>query len=103
MPFADLVHSADRDMVLGRHQKRIAGDGDIPVTYSHRVVNKAGDALLVELSSVQIRWEGRPATLNFARDKSFLYDQREGQGYRFRTGFSLWNNKQSWRHYLSLQ
>jgi len=68
MPFADLVHPADRAMVLERYQKRIAGDRDIPVTYSLRVVSKAGDGLLVELSSVQITWDGRPATLNFVRD-----------------------------------
>jgi PAS domain S-box-containing protein len=67
-PFADIVHPADRDMVLIRHQKRLAGDRDIPGAYSHRVVNKVGDTLLVELSSVQITWEGRPATLNFMRD-----------------------------------
>jgi len=67
-PFADIVHPADRDMVLIRHQKRLAGDRDIPGAYSHRVVNKVGDTLLVELSSVQITWEGQPATLNFMRD-----------------------------------
>jgi PAS domain S-box-containing protein len=67
-PFADIVHPADRDMVLIRHEKRLAGDRNIPGTYSHRKVNKVGDTLLVELSSVQITWEGRPATLNFMRD-----------------------------------
>ena len=67
-PFADIVHPADRDMVLIRHQKRLAGERDIPGAYSHRVVNKVGDTLLVELSSVQITWEGQPATLNFMRD-----------------------------------
>ena len=67
-PFADIVHPADRDMVLIRHQKRLSGDRDIPGAYSHRVVNKEGKTLLVEFSSVQITWEGRPATLNFMRD-----------------------------------
>ena len=67
-PFADILHPADRDMVMIRHQKRLAGDQDIPGAYSHRVVNKVGETLLVELRSVQITWEGRPATLNFMRD-----------------------------------
>lgn len=68
MPFTDLVHPANRKMVLERYQKRIAGAQDIPATYSHRVLNKSGDELLVELSSVRITWEERPATLNFVRD-----------------------------------
>jgi PAS domain S-box-containing protein len=67
-PFAGIVHPVDRDMVLIRHQKMLAGDRDFPGAYSHRVVNKVGDTLLVELSSVRITWEGRPATLNFMRD-----------------------------------
>ena len=68
MQFTDLVHPADRTMVLERYQKRITGAPDIPATYSHRAIDKTGDELLVELSSVRITWEGRPATLNFVRD-----------------------------------
>jgi PAS domain S-box-containing protein len=68
MAFTDLVHPADRTMVRERYQKRMAGAQDVPVTYSHRLINKTGDELLVELSSVRINWEGRPATLNFLRD-----------------------------------
>ncbi|MEX1350484.1 MAG: PAS domain S-box protein [Desulfobacterales bacterium] len=202
-PFAEILHPADRDMVMIRHQKRLAGDQDIPGAYSHRVVNKVGETLIVELSPVQITWEGRPATLNFMRDitrqkkmesqlqqaqrmesigrlaggiahdfnnllmgiqgsaslllseiddshphferlnniekyvnngseltkqllgfarggkyeveptdlnplaatdiRSFFYHQRQGQGDRTWTGFGLWNNKQSRRHYPCLQ
>jgi PAS domain S-box-containing protein len=68
MQFTDLVHPADSTMVLERYQKRIAGAPDIPATYSHRAIDKTGDELLVELSSVRITWEGRSATLNFMRD-----------------------------------
>ncbi len=68
IPFGDLVHPADRKMVQARYQKRIAGAPDIPATYSFRVIDKTGDELLVELNSVRITWEGRPATLNFVRD-----------------------------------
>ena len=67
-PFADLVHPADRKIVLERYQKRIAGAQDLPATYSFRVIDKTGDERLVELSSVRIMWEKRPATLNFVRD-----------------------------------
>jgi two-component system, cell cycle sensor histidine kinase and response regulator CckA len=68
MPFTNLVHPADRAIVRERYQKRIAGTREIPATYSHRVIHKTGDELLVDLSSVRITWEGRPATLNFLRD-----------------------------------
>ena len=68
MPFSDLIHPDDRAMVMERHQKRVTGNKTIPATYSLRVINKSGNELLVELSTVRITWEGRPATLNFVRD-----------------------------------
>jgi PAS domain S-box-containing protein len=68
MPFSDLIHPDDRAMVVERHQKRVTGNQTIPATYSLRVIPKSGNELLVELSTVRITWEGRPATLNFVRD-----------------------------------
>lgn len=35
---------------------------------SFRVINKAGEEIWMELNTVSIDWEGRPATLNFLRD-----------------------------------
>lgn len=67
MPFLSLVHPEDREMVEGRHGKRLEGE-DIPGTYSFRVRNKAGEELWGQLSTTLIDWEGRPATLNFVRD-----------------------------------
>jgi len=67
MPFLSLVHPEDREMVEGRHGKRLEGE-DIPGAYSFRVRNKAGEELWVQLSTTLIDWEGRPATLNFVRD-----------------------------------
>ena len=67
MPFADLIHPEDREMVLYRHEKRLAGEA-LPGMHSLRIFNKAGEALWVELSTVRIVWEDRPATLNFVRD-----------------------------------
>lgn len=68
IPFADLLHPEDREVILERYKKRLAGDNDIPSTYSHRVRNKKGDELWVELNAIQITWDGRPAGLNFIRD-----------------------------------
>jgi PAS domain S-box-containing protein len=68
IPFVDLVHPEDRALVIDRHIRRLSGEENLPNTYSFRVVNKTGDEILIELSSVTITWEGRHATLNFVRD-----------------------------------
>ena len=67
VPFLDLIHPEDRDMVLENHIKRLKGQ-EVPSIYSFRVINRSGEELSVELSVVVIDWEGRPATLNFMRD-----------------------------------
>ena len=67
IPFLDLIHPEDRDMVLERHLKRLRGE-EIPNIYSFRILNRSGEELSVELNTVLIDWEGRPATLNFLRD-----------------------------------
>jgi PAS domain S-box-containing protein len=65
--FTSLIHPEDRDMVLDRHRNRLAGK-EFPSTYSFRLINKAGGELWVQLNTVLINWEGRPATLNIIRD-----------------------------------
>jgi PAS domain S-box-containing protein len=67
MQFAKLVHPADRDFLLSRHNERLQGDG-APSQYSFRIVGAAGQILWIDLNTVVIEWQGRPATLNFARD-----------------------------------
>jgi len=67
IPFTDLIHPEDRDMVLDRHKRRLTGE-DLPSTYSFRVINKNGEELWGQLNTVTINWDGRPATLNFLRD-----------------------------------
>jgi len=67
IPFAELIHPEDKDMVVERHFKRLSG-GKPPTTYSFRVMHKTGKELWVELNTVLITWETRPATLNFLRD-----------------------------------
>ena len=68
-PFSQIVHPDDRRMVMDRHKRRLNG-ATPPGTYSFRILNKSGQKLWVELSTVFIRWEERPATLNFLRDVS---------------------------------
>ncbi len=67
MPFIDITHPEDRNMVLERHKKRLNGE-EPPNIYPFRIVNRSGETLSVELNVVLINWEGRPATLNFVRD-----------------------------------
>jgi PAS domain S-box-containing protein len=67
IPFINLIHPEDKEMVLDRHIKRLKGN-ELPSTYSFRIIQKDGEELWVELSTVLVTWEGRPATLNFLRD-----------------------------------
>ncbi|KKL69920.1 hypothetical protein LCGC14_2110090, partial [marine sediment metagenome] len=67
MPFINLIHPDDRDMVLDRHKRRLSGE-KLPTTYEFRMINKAGEKLWVELNTAVINWEERPATLNLLRD-----------------------------------
>ncbi len=67
LPLADTIHPEDRNMVLERHLKRLNGDMT-PGSYTFRLLNRSGEVLTVELNTVLIKWEDRPATINFLRD-----------------------------------
>ena len=58
-PFSKLLHPDDKNKVLERETK---------TPYTFRVVDKHHKELWVDLNSVSIQWEGKPATLNFFRD-----------------------------------
>jgi PAS domain S-box-containing protein len=66
-PFDDLIHPEDREMVLARHRRRLAGEPQ-PERYEYRVVRKNGQERWVELKTALIQWQGRPATLNYLDD-----------------------------------
>jgi PAS domain S-box-containing protein len=67
IPFINIIHPDDREMVLERRRKRLLGEKP-PSTYSFRMINKSGGELLVQINTVLITWEGNPATINFIRD-----------------------------------
>jgi PAS domain S-box-containing protein len=67
-PFIDFIHPEDKKLVAARYAKRMRGDKNLPDNYFFRIVDKAGMAKWVEISTVLITWEGRPATLNFLQD-----------------------------------
>ena len=66
-PFVHFIHPDDREMVLNNHLKRLRGE-TIPDVYPFRIVGKDGSTKCVEISTVLITWEGRPAILNFISD-----------------------------------
>ena len=66
-PFTEYIHPLDRDLVTGRHRRRMSGQ-QLPDTYSFRLIGMENREMWVELSAVLITWEGKPATLNFMRD-----------------------------------
>ncbi len=69
IPFTDLIHPEDREMLIERQVRRLRGE-DIPSTYPFRVMNKVGETLWVETNAVSISWEEKPAVLSFIRDIS---------------------------------
>ncbi len=64
---SDFVHPDEREMIIDRHRRRLLGESVI-TRYPFRVINKTGELRWVELNAVLIKWEGRPATLNFLMD-----------------------------------
>jgi PAS domain S-box-containing protein len=65
--FTDFLHPQDRNMVLERHKRRLAGE-QIESRYTFRVVHKDGAERWVEIDSGVISWEDRPAALFFMTD-----------------------------------
>ena len=67
IPFINIIHPDDKDMVLENHIKRLKGQ-EVPSIYSFRILSRSGEKLSVELNAVQITWKKRPAVLFFLRD-----------------------------------
>jgi len=66
-PIFELIHPGDRDMVIQRYGQKIDGDAK-PTRYAYRVIHKSSAIRWIEISSVLIDWQGRPATLNLLTD-----------------------------------
>ena len=66
-PFTHYIHPDDRNTVSDRHIRRLKGE-KVPDTYLFRIVGQQEQEIWAELNSVSIKWEGKPATLNFLRD-----------------------------------
>ncbi len=67
MPFTGFIHPDDRDMVIDRHYRRVKEEAS-PSIYPFRIIHRDGSVRWVELNTVLINWQGKPATLNFLND-----------------------------------
>ncbi len=67
MPFLELVHPDDRQMLAENYARRLAG-GDAANNYQFRVVDKQGNAKWLQINAGQLDWEGKPATLAMLND-----------------------------------
>jgi len=64
LPYIEIIHPDDRAIVRERRQQRISGE-KISSRYMFRINSKDNITRWVEISAVNIDWEGHPATLNF--------------------------------------
>jgi PAS domain S-box-containing protein len=67
LTFHELVHPADRNMVVERHRQRMAGHA-VPNAYAFRLRTADDSFRWVETNSVLFQWNGQPSTLNYLRD-----------------------------------
>ena len=66
-PFVNFIYPDDRDMVLKRYKRRLAGKIE-PTTYSFRIITKSGKQLWIQVNDTLISWNDQPAVLAFMRD-----------------------------------
>ena len=66
-PFVDFVHPDDREMIIERHEQRLKGEPS-PGVYPIRILDKDGNTKWMEVNTVLISWEDKPATLTFSDD-----------------------------------
>ncbi|MFA5286069.1 MAG: PAS domain S-box protein, partial [Smithellaceae bacterium] len=87
IPVFELVHPEDRNAVIERYLQKINGD-TTPTRHTYRSIHKGGHIVWIEISSVLIDWEGRPATLNLITDiterKQAEEKLRESQEHLFK-------------------
>jgi PAS domain S-box-containing protein len=81
MPFTNIIHEQDRELVVDHYTRRMRGE-EVTSRYRFRALPKEGGTIWVEINSVMIPWQGMPATLSFLRDIS---EQVEAESARRET------------------
>ncbi len=67
LPISTFIHPEDRNPVLSLHRDRLSGK-TVPNTYNFRALTKDGKVHWININAIVVQWDGRPATINFARD-----------------------------------
>ena len=67
IPVLELIHPEDRDAVIQRYLQKLDGNAT-PTLHSYRIMHRDSRTQWIEVSSVLIAWENRPATLNLIMD-----------------------------------
>jgi PAS domain S-box-containing protein len=67
-PLSEYIHPDDRGGKPDRLQNRLRGLDPKPHAMVFRVKSKDGDTIWLELNTVNLTWQQKPATLNFVRD-----------------------------------
>ncbi len=67
-PLDAYLHPDDRNTNTKRLQQRLIGREEEPKALVLRLISKENEVVWVELNTVNLKWKGKPATLNFARD-----------------------------------
>ncbi|MFA5348704.1 MAG: PAS domain S-box protein, partial [Methanoregula sp.] len=67
LPFRTFIHPDDLGYVISRHLRTMEGQ-TIREPYYFRIITKSGSIRLLDVKSVRIFWNKKPATLNFYID-----------------------------------
>ncbi|MEA3392135.1 MAG: response regulator [Candidatus Marinimicrobia bacterium] len=65
--FTAYLHPDDREFVMARHQDR-THNLDVPRHYSFRLLTGSGEVKWIEINSVLVDWNEKPASLSFLSD-----------------------------------
>jgi len=76
LPFLAFVHPDDQAVLRDRYLRRLNNNEKFS-QYPFRVLSRDGEIRWWEVDAVKIIWNGKPATLNFARDITEEYRLRE--------------------------
>ncbi len=68
LPFVKFIHPDDRELVISRHLSRLQDPDKVMPVYSFRALDKDGQITWVEINTVQVAWEDKPAVLFFMTD-----------------------------------